>query len=161
MGWERTPQGRDRTQSTASSRLASPAIAADRGFGPQRDDRTSRRPEAIALDLQRQCSYVWGAGAVSGCDFLTLNRRQSLKGAPFRSNHLELIGLVRLGGFATLHYDALLAALFAGVVTLLAFLFWPAVAYQLPDVAQAAIIYLLVLLVGAWISHSWRRTRRK
>ncbi|KAF0209907.1 hypothetical protein [Methylocystis sp.] len=60
-----------------------------------------------------------------------------------------------------MHYDALLAALVAGVVTLLAFLFWPAVADQLPDVAQAAIIYLLVLLVGAWISHSWRRTRRK
>ncbi|QGM94809.1 hypothetical protein F7D13_12710 [Methylocystis rosea] len=60
-----------------------------------------------------------------------------------------------------MHYDALLAALVAGVVTLLAFLFWPAVADQLPDVAQAAIIYLLVLFVGAWMFNAWRRTGRK
>jgi len=60
-----------------------------------------------------------------------------------------------------MHYDALLAALVAGVVTLLAFLFWPAVADQLPELALAAIVYLLVMLVGAWMFNAWRRTRRK
>jgi hypothetical protein len=60
-----------------------------------------------------------------------------------------------------MHYDALLAALVAGIVTLLAILFWPAVADQLPELVQSAIVYLLVLLVGAWIFNSWRRTRRK
>lgn len=60
-----------------------------------------------------------------------------------------------------MHYDALLAALVAGVVTLLAFLFWPAVADQLPELAGAAVVYLLVLLGGAWIFNAWRRKRRK
>ncbi|MBM3563969.1 MAG: hypothetical protein FJX16_11040 [Alphaproteobacteria bacterium] len=58
-------------------------------------------------------------------------------------------------------HDALLAALLAGAITLLAFLFWPGVADQLPDIARAGIIYLLVLLAGAWIFESWRRRRRK
>lgn len=58
-------------------------------------------------------------------------------------------------------YDALLAALLAGAVTLLAFLFWPGLADQLPDIARMAIVYLLVLLAGAWVFGSWRRQRRK
>ncbi|MFO1125765.1 MAG: hypothetical protein U1E25_11080 [Methylocystis sp.] len=58
-------------------------------------------------------------------------------------------------------HDALLAALLAGAITLLAFLFWPEVADQLPDIARAGIIYLLALLVGAWIFESWRRRSRK
>jgi len=58
-----------------------------------------------------------------------------------------------------MHYDALLAALVAGVVTLLAFLFWPAVADQLPELARSAIVYLLVLLVGGWIFNLWRRRK--
>ncbi|MBM3576709.1 MAG: hypothetical protein FJX40_03395 [Alphaproteobacteria bacterium] len=60
-----------------------------------------------------------------------------------------------------MQYDAILAALVAGVVTLLAFLFWPAVADQFLEVARAAIVYLLVLLAGSWIFESWRRRRRK
>jgi len=60
-----------------------------------------------------------------------------------------------------MHYDALLAALVAGIVTLLALLFWPGVADQLPEIARAAIVYLLVLLAGSWIFESWRRRRRK
>jgi len=60
-----------------------------------------------------------------------------------------------------MHYDALLAALLAGIVTLLALLFWPGVADQLPEIARAAIVYLLVLLAGSWIFESWRRRRRK
>jgi membrane protein DedA with SNARE-associated domain len=58
-------------------------------------------------------------------------------------------------------YDALLAALLAGAVTLLAFLFWPELADQLPDIARMAIIYLVALLAGAWIFGVWRRRRRK
>ncbi|MFO1104039.1 MAG: hypothetical protein U1E20_14190 [Methylocystis sp.] len=58
-------------------------------------------------------------------------------------------------------YDALLAALLAGVITLLAFLFWPELADQLPDIARMAVIYLVALLAGAWIFGSWRRRRRK
>lgn len=58
-------------------------------------------------------------------------------------------------------HDALLAALLAGVIAFLAFLFWPGVADQLPDIARAAIIYLLVLLAVAWVFESWRRRRRK
>lgn len=58
-------------------------------------------------------------------------------------------------------YDALLAALLAGVIAFLAILFWPGVAEQLPEIARAAIIYLLVLLAGAWVFESWRRRRRK
>lgn len=60
-----------------------------------------------------------------------------------------------------IHYDALLAALVAGIVTLLAFLFWPGVADQLPEIARAAIVYLFVLLAGSWLFASWRRRRRK
>jgi len=60
-----------------------------------------------------------------------------------------------------MHYDALLAALIAGVVTLLALLFWPGVADQLPEMASAAIVYLLVLVVGSWVFESWRRRRGK
>ena len=58
-------------------------------------------------------------------------------------------------------HDALLAALLAGVITFLAFLFWPGIADQLPDIARAAMIYLLVLLAGAWAFESLRRGRRK
>ncbi len=58
-------------------------------------------------------------------------------------------------------YDALLAALLAGVVTLLAFLFWPGLADQLPDIARMAIVYLVALLAGAWVFETWRRRRRK
>lgn len=58
-------------------------------------------------------------------------------------------------------HDALLAALLAGAITLLAFLFWPAVADQLPDVARMALVYLLALLAGAWVFETWRRRRRK
>lgn len=58
-------------------------------------------------------------------------------------------------------HDALLAALVAGIITLLAFLFWPGVADQLPEIARAAIVYLVVLLAGAWMFESWRRRRRK
>jgi hypothetical protein len=39
--------------------------------------------------------------------------------------------------------------------------FWPAVADPAPELALAAIVYLLVLLVGAWIFNAWRRTRRQ
>lgn len=60
-----------------------------------------------------------------------------------------------------MHYDALLAALLAGVVTLLAVLFWPAIADQIPELALAAAIYLFVLVAGAWIFEAWRRRRRK
>lgn len=60
-----------------------------------------------------------------------------------------------------MHYDALLAALVAGVVTLLALLFWPGVADQFPEMASAAIVYLLVLVVGSWVFESWRRRRGK
>ncbi|MGJ0396601.1 MAG: hypothetical protein ACR65U_10290 [Methylocystis sp.] len=58
-------------------------------------------------------------------------------------------------------HDALLAALLAGAITLLAFLFWPAVADQLPEIARAAIVYLVALLAGGWVFESWRRRRRK
>ena len=58
-------------------------------------------------------------------------------------------------------HDALLAALVAGVITLLALLFWSGVADQLPDIARAAIVYLVVLLAGSWMFESWRRRRRK
>ncbi|MBM3553281.1 MAG: hypothetical protein FJX45_16375 [Alphaproteobacteria bacterium] len=58
-------------------------------------------------------------------------------------------------------YDALLAALLAGVVTLLALLFWPGLADQLPDIARMALVYLLALLAGAWVFETWRRRRRK
>jgi MFS superfamily sulfate permease-like transporter len=51
--------------------------------------------------------------------------------------------------------------LLAGVVTLLALLFWPGVADQLPEMASAAIVYLLVLVVGSWVFESWRRRRGK
>ncbi len=60
-----------------------------------------------------------------------------------------------------MHYDALLAALVAGVVTLLVLLFWSGVADQLPEMASAAIVYLLVLVVGSWVFESWRRRRGK
>ncbi|MGD9541676.1 hypothetical protein [Methylocystis sp.] len=65
------------------------------------------------------------------------------------------------GRVGDMDYDALLAALLAGAVTLLAFLFWPELADQLPDIAPMAVIYLLALLAGAWIFGSWRRRRRK
>jgi MFS superfamily sulfate permease-like transporter len=83
------------------------------------------------------------------------------EGAPFRSNPSSSSDWSGSEASRTMHYDALLAALLAGVVTLLAFLFWPAVADQLPELAWSAIIYLFVLLLGAWIFNSWRRTRRK
>jgi asparagine N-glycosylation enzyme membrane subunit Stt3 len=64
-------------------------------------------------------------------------------------------------GMATMNYDALLAALLAGVITLLACLFWPGLADQLPELARMAIIYLVTLLAGSWIFGLWRRRRRK
>lgn len=60
-----------------------------------------------------------------------------------------------------MHYDALLAALLAGVVALLAVLFWPGIADQIPELALAAAIYLFVLVAGAWLFEAWRRRRRK
>lgn len=60
-----------------------------------------------------------------------------------------------------MNYDALLAALLAGIVTLIAFLFWPAVADQMPELARAAIVYLAVLFLVSWIFEYWRRRRRK
>jgi MFS superfamily sulfate permease-like transporter len=68
----------------------------------------------------------------------------------------------KCGGFAKMmNYDALLAALLAGIVTLAAFLFWPFVADQLPELAGSAIVYLVVLFVVSWIFEYWRRRRRK
>mgnify|MGYP000981842513 CR=1 FL=1 len=58
-------------------------------------------------------------------------------------------------------HDALLAALLAGVITLLAFLFWPGLADQLPDVARMAVIYFVALVAGSWIFGAWARKRRK
>lgn len=65
------------------------------------------------------------------------------------------------GKVGDMDYDALLAALLAGAVTLLAFLFWPGLADQLPDLVRMAIIYLVALLAGSWIFGLWRRRRRK
>lgn len=65
------------------------------------------------------------------------------------------------GKVGDMNYDALLAALLAGVITLVAFLFWPGIADQLPDIARAAIVYLVVLLAGAWLFETWRHRRRK
>jgi MFS superfamily sulfate permease-like transporter len=58
-------------------------------------------------------------------------------------------------------YDALVAALLAGCVTLAAFLFWPFVADQLPELGRMAIVYLAVLFVVSWIFEFWRRRWRK
>ena len=57
--------------------------------------------------------------------------------------------------------DALLAALVADIVTLTAFLFWPWVADQVPELARMAIVYLAALFVVSWIFEYWRRRRRK
>ncbi|WP_292531504.1 hypothetical protein [Methylocystis sp.] len=69
--------------------------------------------------------------------------------------------LAGFGKVGDMDYDALLAALLAGAITLLAFLFWPGLADQLPDLARMAIIYLVVLLAGSWIFGTLRRRRRK
>jgi MFS superfamily sulfate permease-like transporter len=58
-------------------------------------------------------------------------------------------------------YDALLAGLLAGCVTLAVFLFWPLVADQLPELGRMAIVYLAVLFVVSWIFEFWRRRWRK
>lgn len=94
-------------------------------------------------------------------NFFDMEQASVTEGAPFRSNPSSSSDWSGSEASRTMHYDALLAALLAGVVTLLAFLFWPAVADQLPELAWSAIIYLFVLLLGAWIFNSWRRTRRK
>ena len=60
-----------------------------------------------------------------------------------------------------MNHDALLAALVAGSVTLAAFLFWPGVADQVPELAGTAIVYLAVLFVVSWIFDYWRRRRRR
>ena len=60
-----------------------------------------------------------------------------------------------------LNYDALLAALVAGSVTLAAFLFLPWIADEIPDLARTAIVYLAVLLGASWLFQFWLRRRRK
>lgn len=54
--------------------------------------------------------------------------------------------------------DALLASLVAFCVTLLAFLFMPAIADEFPGLAVAAAVYLAILLAISWV---FRFSRRK
>jgi positive regulator of sigma E activity len=56
--------------------------------------------------------------------------------------------------------DALLAALLAFCVCLLALLFYPVVADQLPDIARTAIVYGAVLFGVAAVFQFIRRKRR-
>lgn len=57
--------------------------------------------------------------------------------------------------------DALLAALVAFCVTLLAFLFWPVLTDQFPDLAVTAAIYVAVLLVVSGLFRIIRQRPRK
>jgi MFS superfamily sulfate permease-like transporter len=58
-----------------------------------------------------------------------------------------------------LDYDALLAALVAGVVTLAAFLFWPWISEDIPDLARTAVAYFVVLVVASWVFRFFRSRR--
>jgi hypothetical protein len=57
--------------------------------------------------------------------------------------------------------DALLAALLTFCVCLLAILFFPVVADQLPDLARTAIVYGAVLIGTAALFQLIRRNRRR
>lgn len=57
--------------------------------------------------------------------------------------------------------DALLAALVAFCVTLLAFLFWPALAEQIPELAVAVGVYMVALFAASGLFMLIRGTLHK
>ncbi len=58
-------------------------------------------------------------------------------------------------------FDAFLAAAVAGLVTLAAFLFLPAVTEDMPDIARTGVTYLVAVLIFGGLFEFWRRRRRR
>ncbi len=57
-------------------------------------------------------------------------------------------------------FDAFLAAVVAGCVTLAAFLFLPAATEDMPDLMRTGIVYLVALGIFGGLFEFWRRRRR-